>query len=819
MRRTNLLFLLLLPIIGNAANLFYYSPIDGKGGLRLASETSIGQWDEIGDKFNFVSSDFGSWGSGKKMFNPYLIQSEKEWKLIFSVNKEGTVYGITTSPDLIHWKPQEYVTKDNLPAAEINNLSLNLSTITINNDQIQGRFIDVSEKEIYKLKEYVAKKKELGNLYKERTDSDSYRFKNLKNLSGELKISSESKEISPILMGIFFEDINYSADGGLYGELIQNRDFEYKTGEGKDKNWGPLYAWELQGKDLHMELTREKPLSENNPHYVKLSMHAPLKDNDKVSGLYNKGYDGISLKKGEKYKLKFKARSETTMPLILSLVSEGMDPIAVLELNVKPGTEWNEYEGILESDDNYKEAKLRLVPKNEGEIDLDMISLFPEKTFKDRENGLRTDLAQALADLKPRFIRFPGGCVAHGNGIDNIYDWKGSIGPLEDRKPLSNLWGYHQTRGLGYFEYFQFCEDIGAEPLPVLSAGVPCQNSSWDSKYTKDDLTKYGQQQGIPMDSMSSYIQDILDLIEYANGPVTSKWGKKRAESGHPEPFNLKYIGIGNEDMITEVFKPRFTMVKDAIKETYPEITVIGTTGPFYEGPDYEEGWKFAREEKVDMVDEHYYVDPGWLIYNQDFYDNYDREGPKVYLGEWAAHLPDRSSTIETALAEAIYITALERNGDIVSMSSYAPLLAKKNHTQWRPDLIYFDNDSVYPTTDYHIMRLSGENSGDRYIKNRLFVNTDNEKAKARIAASVVRDEKTGETIIKMVNMLPVETQMKIDLSEIIPEKEEGINYNITEFYGSPTDEIPQIKVRKNKYNEGNLEIPLKKYSFTIIRI
>ena len=253
-----------------------------------------------------------------------------------------------------------------------------------------------------------------------------------------------------------------------------------------------------------------------------------------------------------------------------------------------------------------------------------MVSLFPVNTFKGRENGLRADLAQTLADLKPRFVRFPGGCVAHGNGLDNIYDWKGSIGKLEERKPLANLWGYHQTRGLGYHEYFQFCEDIGAEPLPVLAAAVPCQNSGWPSRFTHDDLTRYGQQGGLPMDSLDSYIQDVLDLIEYANGPADSGWGARRAAAGHPEPFNLKYLGIGNEDMITEVFEERFNRINAAVKKAHPEIMVVGTVGPFYEGADYDEGWRIAREQKLDLVDEHYYVDPAWLIYNQDYYDDYD---------------------------------------------------------------------------------------------------------------------------------------------------------------------------------------------------
>ncbi len=384
---------------------------------------------------------------------------------------------------------------------------------------------------------------------------------------------------------------------------------------------------------------------------------------------------------------------------------------------------------------------------------------------------------------------------------------------------MSNLWGYHQTRGLGYHEYFQFCEDIGAEPLPVLAAGVPCQNSWTPSQFSHDAVTNYGQQGGLPMDSIDGYIQDVLDLIEYANGPAVSKWGAKRAQAGHPEPFNLKYIGIGNEDMITEVFKERFNKINAAVKKAHPEITVIGTVGPFYEGADYEEGWRLAKEQNVDMVDEHYYVDPAWLIYNQDFYDDYDRNGTKVYLGEWAAHLPGRPSNMETALSEALYLTSVERNGDVVTMSSYAPLLAKDDHTQWKPDLIYFNNTEVRPTTDYHTMRLYGENSGSRYLKNEFHVDTDNEKAAARVGASVVKDEETGDIIVKLVNMLPVETTIDVDLKKFFPDGQGAVNSVRTVMNGAPSQEKASIKTDRVSLASPFFSIPLPAYSFTVLRI
>ena len=354
---------------------------------------------------------------------------------------------------------------------------------------------------------------------------------------------------------------------------------------------------------------------------------------------------------------------------------------------------------------------------------------------------MRADLAQTIADLHPRFVRFPGGCVAHGDGLHNIYRWKNTVGPLETRKPDRNIWNYHQSMGLGYFEYFQFCEDVGAEPLPVIAAGVPCQNSSTGG---------HGQQGGIPMCDMDQYVQDILDLIEWANGDKNTRWGKLRAEAGHSEPFNLKYVGIGNEDLITDIFQERFEMIFDAIKEKHPEITVIGTVGPFSEGTDYRVGWELASKLEVPMVDEHYYQPPGWYLNNQDYYDRYDRSEPKVYLGEYATHIPGRKLNMETALCDALHLINVERNADVVSMTSYAPLLAKKGNTQWNPDLIYFDNTNIYLTPDYYVQKLFGQNSGDEYIPSMISLSDNNEDVQKRVASSLVYDSKSGDYILKL---------------------------------------------------------------------
>jgi alpha-L-arabinofuranosidase len=380
---------------------------------------------------------------------------------------------------------------------------------------------------------------------------------------------------------------------------------------------------------------------------------------------------------------------------------------------------------------------------------------------------------------------------------------------LEERKPDRNLWGYHQTKGLGYYEYFLFCEDMGAEPLPVLAAGVPCQNSAHNHQ-----TGLAGQQGGIPISEMDEYIQDVLDLIEWANGNKTSVWGKKRAEAGHPEPFNLKYIGIGNEDLISDVFTERFTMIFNAVKAKYPDITVIGTAGPFYEGSDYTFGWELASKLGVPMVDEHYYVPPGWFIHNQDFYDKYDRSKPKVYLGEYAAHLPGRPNNLETALAEALHLCNVERNGDIVSLTSYAPLLAKENHTQWNPDLIYFNNTEVKPTVGYEVQKLFGNHAGDEYIAATTQIDNSRQDVRLRIASSVVRNTSTGDVIIKLVNMLPVEVTPNIKLN--------GLKANAgavkTVLHGKPDDRNLRPVSSPINISEQFL-VTLPPYSFTVILI
>ena len=535
--------------------------------------------------------------------------------------------------------------------------------------------------------------------------------------------------------------------------------------------------------------------------------------------LLNTGFDGIVLKKGERYDFSCFARTGQGGKggkVVVSLIDKEDREVASATVKVS-SKNWKKCKAVLTAEADVEDARLCIAPSAGGTYHFDMVSLFPQNTFKGRKNGLRADLAQTLADLHPRFVRFPGGCVAHGDGIDNIYDWKGSIGPLEARKPLRNLWGYHQTRGLGYFEYFQFCEDIGAEPVPVLAAGVPCQNSGGGTQYGHDDLTKYGQQCGIPMEQMPEYVQDVLDLIEYANGDARkTEWGRKRAEAGHPESFNLKYIGIGNEDLITEVFEERFTMIYNAVREKYPEVTVIGTVGPFYEGTDYNEGWRLASKLDVPMVDEHYYVAPGWFIHNQDYYDRYDRSKSKVYLGEYAAHLPGRPSNIETALSEALYLTAVERNADVVTMTSYAPLLAKEGHTKWSPDLIYFNNSEVKPTVGYYTQQLFGQNAGNHYIPSTVILDNERDAVQKRIGMSVVKNDTSGDYIVKLVNLLPVEVKTKINMEDISLLRPIATK---TVLKGAPTDKEAKPLTETFDVNGKNIDYTMPAYSFSVIRI
>ena len=786
----------------DSVSLFAYATRgdDGRSGLRFAWSMDGKHWFEIGQNYGYLRCDYGRWGSQKKMLDPNLKQLPGgEWLCIWKLNDHDG-YGQARSKDLIYWEAQQYprTTSDFEGTRVKAKIAGHEETGTVS--QVPWSVVDGLTR-TYERNQY------RNSLYGERPVQDKERFAGLKPIKATVTAQpEETKEISDLLMGIFFEDINYSADGGLYAELIQNRDFEYDPSDREgDKNWNSTHSWKLEGENATFTISTSDPIHPNNPHY------AVLKTNQPGAALTNTGFDGIALKAGEKYDFSLFARipeGSKSGKLLVRLVDADGTVQGETTVTVSSRS-WKTYKAVLTAKTS-ADTRLELRPQSAGEIELDMISLFPQNTFKGRKNGLRPDLAQTLADMHPRFVRFPGGCVAHGDGLKSIYQWKNTIGPLEARKPARNLWGYHQSMGLGYYEYFQFCEDIGAEPLPVLAAGVPCQNSACHG-----DL-RGGQQGGIPMSEMGAYIQDILDLIEWANGDARkTKWGKIRAESGHPKPFNLKYIGIGNEDLITDVFEERFTMIYLAIKEKYPEMIVVGTVGPFNEGTDYVEGWKLADKLGVPMVDEHYYQSPGWFLHNQDFYDKYDRsKKTKVYLGEYATHISGRRANMETALTEALYLAALERNGDVVHMTSYAPLLAKDGRTQWNPDLIYFNNREVRPTTGYYVQKLYGQHAGDHYIPSQVNLDNQDSRVKLRVGSSIVRDSKTGDVIVKLVNLLPVSIETDVRLPGM-----DGIQSSATRTVLAGAPEATPLPVTDTIEAGTSFKQELPAYSFTVIRL
>lgn len=798
--------------------LFAYAKPDGSSGLRLAWSTEGQQWLSIGEGYSYVKSDFGPWGSHKKMYRPKLWQNRltRRWHCLWEASPAGEVMAHASSDDLLRWSFQSYFhPADSVQYIPASAAPLQACKVQIEGQEMEGWSQRVAYRFVEQLEQYAHHQAYRQLQKEERTEQDPVRFAGMKSLKATIRPNpAQSKAISDHLIGIFFEDINYAADGGLYAELVQNRDFEYSAADrGREKDWGPRKAWELKGSGS-WEIATAHPLHPNNPHYAMLQV-----TEGGQSLLLNHGYEGIPLKRGEKYDFtlySFATEGKGGSVVVRLLDEQGQ---AVAEGRIQANSrDWHQQKCVLTATADVQAASLALIPQKPGNYGFDLVSLFPRHTFRNRPNGLRADLAQTLADLHPRFVRFPGGCVAHGNGLDNMYDWKGSIGPLQARKPLRNLWGYHQTRGLGYHEYFLFCEDLGAEPVPVLAAGVPCQNSGdCNHRSGDDELLCKGQQGGLPMEEMPAYIQDVLDLIEYANGDArTTEWGRRRAEAGHPQPFNLKYIGIGNEDLITDIFAERFRMIFEAVRERYPDITVIGTVGPFYEGTDYDEGWRLATRLGVPMVDEHYYESPGWFINNQEYYDRYDRRKPHVYLGEYAAHLPGRPSNVETALAEALYLTAVERNADVVRMTSYAPLLAKEGHTQWKPDLIYFDNHSVRPTVDYYVQQLFGQHAGNRYIASTVTLDSSRSDVRRRIGVSLTQDSATGDYLLKMVNLLPVEVSTHIHMEELPALQPTATQIRLA---GQPTDTDVRPISTSIELSQLQQGYTLPPYSFTVLRM
>jgi len=500
--------------------------------------------------------------------------------------------------------------------------------------------------------------------------------------------------VAKTMHGIFFEDINYAADGGLYAELVQNRSFEHRN---------RLYGWRTVSRnaDGEIEVASADPINANNAHYLRLKIRSA----GQGFGVANGGFDGIVVRANKQYRFGVHARANAgySGELIALLEDESGKEIGQCKISgLKP--DWQRFEAKITSSATTTNGRLVLLATAAGTVDVDMVSLMPGETFKGRRNGLRADLAQLLADLKPGFMRFPGGCIVEGADFQNMYRWKDTIGEIWERKQNLNLWRnpespeYHQTYGLGFFEYFQFCEDIGAEPVPIINCGMCCQ-------------ARRGRY--VPLDQLQPFVQDALDLIEFANGPTNSIWGAKRAAMGHPEPFNMKFIGIGNEQWGQEYFD-RYIVFYRAIKAKHPDIKIITTSGPHPDDPLWHFAWgKFRSGTPADIVDEHYYRPPQWFFENDNRYDAYDRTGPKVFAGEYAAHDTNRRNNLRAAIAEAAYITGLWRNADVVVMAAYAPLFAKIGHVQWRPNLIWFDNTHAYGSPSYHVQAIYAQNRPD----------------------------------------------------------------------------------------------------------
>ena len=636
-----------------------------------------------------------------------------------------------------------------------------------------------------------------------------------------MKAPAGGKEISDNLIGIFFEDISSSADGGLNAELIQNGSFEYNIAE-RD-GWGPSTAWRVSrpGHSLGLaEAKQQEPIHPNNPNYMRLNVERARQFYDYRGwvgfGLENNGFDGISVKAGAKYNFSVFMRNVkgNAKKVRVSLVVPGFQEKLLADAEfTADATSWKKYSLELTATETAPNASLRLLVLTEGSVDVDMVSLIPQDTYKG--HGLRRDLAEALEALHPKFMRFPGGCVVHGggDGMWDTYRWKTSVGPKEQRKGIKNTWGYHQSLALGYFEYFQFCEDLGMEPLPILPCGVSCQgtNGGWS-------MTGNRGQDVVPMSEMDEWVAEANDLIEWANGDVNTKWGRIRAEAGHPEPFNLKYLGLGNEELISPEFSERFKYIYERVTKAHPEIIIVGTAGPgsHADNPDYQNGWKLAEEIGLPIIDEHYY-EPRNYFQTSRQYDDYPRDRKtKVYLGEYAA----KDKKLIDALSEALYLLHVERNGDVVCMTSYAPLFARKGATNWNPDLIYFDNDKVYPTCSYYVQQMFGLSSGNYYYGDCVKMNEADAKNNL-IEQSVVLNTQKRELYVKVANAGAEATTVDLDLSRFKSLKPAAVKTTLS---GQPEDEDnydkqpiePQkqdIKVKK----QMSLDIPA--YSFTMLTI
>lgn len=568
--------------------------------------------------------------------------------------------------------------------------------------------------------------------------------------------------VSPTMWGVFFEDINFAADGGIYAELVKNRSFEFSM---------PLMGWRQirMNGDGRALPTFYSPAYDANPHYMKLVVDA-----EKGSyGLANEGFRGIGLREGVKYNFSVNARVAEGSNL--SMTVRLLDPSGkALWVTAIGGfsTDWLKHTATLSPVRTEQKGTLQILLSGKGTIDIDMVSLVPEDTWKGRPNGLRNDLVQMIADLKPGFVRFPGGCIVEGRDLTNRYQWKNTVGPVDGRRLIINRWNmemknrqapdYYQSFGLGFFEYFQLAEDLGAEPLPILNCGMSCQFNAGEI---------------VPLEALDPYIQDALDLIEFANGEVSTEWGKLRESMGHPAPFNLKFIGVGNEQW-DEQYIERYAVFEKVLKEKHPEIKIVSGSGPSASGKMFDYAWKELKNLNPDLIDEHYYMPPEWFLNNAGRYDNYDRNCIKVFAGEYAAHGkesddPESRNTWYSALAEAAFMTGLERNADVVNMASYAPLLAHVEAWQWRPDLIWFDNLSSIGTPNYYVQKLFSNHRGTGVIPvlsdGKILAGQDS------VYASATIDREAGKMYIKLVNAGHYAKPVRVSLSGVNPLKEASV--------------------------------------------
>ena len=541
--------------------------------------------------------------------------------------------------------------------------------------------------------------------------------------------------IQPTMWGLFYEDINFAADGGLYAELVKNRSFEFPD---------PKEGWVIEGANFFnspLQIVNREHENAGNPRIARIHV-------DSSACIVNKGFRGMGIKKNDPYRFSVYA-SVISGDITIRVSMIGEDEIEIGNTTIHPeGKIWQNYVAVLESEKTDSKAGIKLCFEGEGIIEIDMVSLFPVHTWKDRPNGLRADLVQKLADLTPGFLRFPGGCIVEGRDLAKRYQWKNTIGNIEDRKLLINRWNdensrltpdYFQSFGLGFYEFFQLAEDLGAAPVPILNCGMACQFNTGEV---------------VAMDAMDPFIQDALDLVEFANGPQDSEWGSIRAGMGHPEPFHMKYLGIGNEQW-GEAYFERYALFEKALKEKHPEIMLISSTGPMASGPLFDYNASELKKYSPALVDEHYYNNPGWFFNNATRYDDYDRNTFKIFAGEYAATSvrvasPENRNLWETALAEAAFMTGLERNADVVHMASYAPLLAHTEAWQWTPDLIWFDNLTSYGTPNYYVQKLFSTNSGTDVLK--IHREGNPVTGENGIYASAVWDEKTEEMILKIVS-------------------------------------------------------------------